>query len=1019
MRDFLRGRFARRCVKLLQHRGKRILTLSSLVGALSLFVFASQLNAQQLPISPDQLGIIQQALQSGSAQSTLGQQQYQPQQITLLPAPGQTNQGPPSRLEQIMSARAGATLSQFGYDQLGSGQPVTVPQSGAVDDDYVLGPGDEIIASFRGQESSEFTTTVDRNGNVVLPRLSPIAAAGHTLGDFREAVAAAARRSYISTQVFISVGNIRQITVLVTGEVLSPGQRLVTGLSSPADAILLSGGIKKTGSLRNVKIIRGNREISVDLYTILTQRGTAKPIHLMSGDRIVVPPLGKTVAVAGWVRNPGIYELPAGSSEVSVKTLLSLAGGLEVRGRYRLSILRVLSNGSSAMTGLNGEAGVIHDSEILFAEIGAQQTDQGATLSGGTPLAGVYSVGKTTKLSQVLSAPGAMGDNPYAAFGLIVRQNSVTHVKDLVAFTPAAVLNGREDLDLTSHDVVRVFSSKEAALLSAVLSAYAQARDDAENESRAPQTLVAQNIAAQQASANRTSLPTTSTNSSSLTSLLGQTQGQSQGLPQTPAPAATNSNVDLRPNTEREDIALLSNKVLGDGGSLVPQSNTFVQQIASGSADHNSNQGPSVSALQQYLASSQQSSQSSSSSSRSANSNQTVIPTPTYPASAYIPLPPNMQRQSGSDGGFPSNQEVQTFGDLSSQLQIDPLVLINFLTDHEVVLAGAVLGPGTYLVGPNANLQDLVSAAGGTRGWVDQSGVEIISTSIDAIHGVSRTSRQLLPIQASNLASYVVHPHDEVRFREVYANVGAGSVTLQGQVRYPGTYSIERGEKLSELLLRAGGLTDVAYPYGTVFLRKSAADQERVGFQKAADEIENAFLVGMTRIGEDKASPAGFAAIQDFINQLKTTPPVGRISIIADPAMLVANPERDTLLENNDVIYIPQRTSIVTVLGQVNQPGSFPFNSGESVEAYVDQAGGYSEIADKSNTYIVFPDGTAKPVESSWFNFNSADIPPGSTIYVARDLAPLDLRQIIIDVSTIMREFALSAASLAVISRRN
>jgi hypothetical protein len=88
------------------------------------------------------------------------------------------------------------------------------------------------------------------------------------------------------------------------------------------------------------------------------------------------------------------------------------------------------------------------------------------------------------------------------------------------------------------------------------------------------------------------------------------------------------------------------------------------------------------------------------------------------------------------------------------------------------------------------------------------------------------------------------------------------------------------------------------------------------------------------------------------------------------------------------------------------------------VEAYIDQAGGYNLIADKSHTYIVYPDGTAKPMESSWFSFDSPDIPPGSTIYVARDLAPIDLRQIIIDLSSIIREFALSAASLAVLARR-
>ena len=80
-----------------------------------------------------------------------------------------------------MSARTGYKLKQFGYDQLSSGSSVTVPQTGAVQDSYVLGPGDEIDVTLRGQENSEFTTTVDRNGQVVLPGLHPLLQPGGRL----------------------------------------------------------------------------------------------------------------------------------------------------------------------------------------------------------------------------------------------------------------------------------------------------------------------------------------------------------------------------------------------------------------------------------------------------------------------------------------------------------------------------------------------------------------------------------------------------------------------------------------------------------------------------------------------------------------------------------------------------------------------------------------------------------------------------------------------------------------------
>ena len=120
--------------------------------------------------------------------------------------------------------------------------------TGAVADDYIMGSGDEVVVSLRGQENSDIRTTVDRNGRVVLPRLAPIAAAGRSFGRFRQDVDAMVRRAYVASTASVSIGRVRQISVMVSGEVNVPGQRLATGLSSAVDAILLSGGIRKSGS---------------------------------------------------------------------------------------------------------------------------------------------------------------------------------------------------------------------------------------------------------------------------------------------------------------------------------------------------------------------------------------------------------------------------------------------------------------------------------------------------------------------------------------------------------------------------------------------------------------------------------------------------------------------------------------------------------------------------------------------------------------------------------------------------
>jgi len=390
-------------------------------------------------------------------------------------------------------------------------------------------------------------------------------------------------------------------------------------------------------------------------------------------------------------------------------------------------------------------------------------------------------------------------------------------------------------------------------------------------------------------------------------------------------------------------------------------------------------------------------------------------------AATAVPQPGtalNFQQQEVRPGRVASNLEAGTFGQLVTQLGVDPLVLINFLSDNLVTLDGAVRGPGSYLVGPSALLQDVVMAAGGTLNWADESGVELITTTVDVAGGSSHTERLNLPLRQGSLASYVVRPHDELRFKKIYSSVDAGEVTVQGEMRFVGTYKLTRGERLSDLLARAGGLTNSAYPYGTVFLRKSAAALERDGYLRTAREIQDQLIVAMTRVGNDKIDPATFASMQTFVNEIRNQTALGRISVVADPSVLAARPELDVLLEAGDVIYVPPRPSTISVLGQVRQAGNYAYQSGRTVADYISQAGGYSRFAEENETFVVLPDGSARRIEKSWFRLDPTVLPPGSAIVVPRDITPLDMRQTIIDVSQVFSQFIVSLASIAVLSKQ-
>jgi protein involved in polysaccharide export with SLBB domain len=348
-------------------------------------------------------------------------------------------------------------------------------------------------------------------------------------------------------------------------------------------------------------------------------------------------------------------------------------------------------------------------------------------------------------------------------------------------------------------------------------------------------------------------------------------------------------------------------------------------------------------------------------------------------------------------------------------------VLINFLQDHSANIDGAIRGPGLYLVGPNADIQSLIEAAGGVTQWADRSSIEVISTRVDTGAGNAQTERNTLSLADASSANMIISPHDSVRIHEVFTKVGVGAVSVQGEVRQAGNYQIVRGEHLSDVLMRAGGLTENAYPYGTVFLRRSIAVIEQDSFRRSAQQINDQLLLAMSRPSSDrKLAPDVFTSLQGYVNQLRNQKALGRMTVTADPTMLAANPAADPLLEAGDIVFIPKRPYAVSVMGEVLQQNSVPYQSGLTAAEYIDRAGGFSQFADKSEVFVVLPNGSARRVESSWLSFiESDDIPPGSAVYVGRDIAKYDLRQTIVDMTSIFSTLATTAAALAVLSRNN
>ena len=219
-------------------------------------------------------------------------------------------------------------LSYFGYDFFVDAPTTFAPANNIpVPPDYILGPNDNIRIILFGNKNATYRLKVTREGEIFFPGVGPIAVAGLTFLDTKEIIQKVVDNQLIGTQVSITLGSLRSIDIFVLGDANQPGMFTVSALSTLTNAIFKSGGIKSTGSLRNIQLKRKGKVIATfDFYDLLLKGDTSNDSRLMQGDVIFIPPITKTVGIDGEVGRPGIYELKGNET---LRDLVTFSGNLK------------------------------------------------------------------------------------------------------------------------------------------------------------------------------------------------------------------------------------------------------------------------------------------------------------------------------------------------------------------------------------------------------------------------------------------------------------------------------------------------------------------------------------------------------------------------------------------------------------------------------------------------------------------------------------------------------------------
>ncbi len=369
-------------------------------------------------------------------------------------------------------------------------------------------------------------------------------------------------------------------------------------------------------------------------------------------------------------------------------------------------------------------------------------------------------------------------------------------------------------------------------------------------------------------------------------------------------------------------------------------------------------------------------------------------------------------RQSNEKGNdFATFSRTQLLAQLISQLQLQAnagekikLVEVN----------GNVRFPGVYPLSEQMTIAQLIAAGGGLTESAFLEQAEITRTTDGTNDAIEHITFDLSKALAgSSEHNSLLQSKDSLNVLTVPNWQENIKVTLQGEVTFPGTYTIRRGESMSDVIQRAGGFSEFAALNAAVFTRKSIQAQERQHLNRLTNELRRD-LASKSFEQSITSSSLSLDEMNALITQLSNIPTLGRLVI--DLEDILAG-EQNLVLQNGDALYVPSKRDSVSVIGEVNYASSHLFKEGTDLESYIRLSGGTKERADLERIYVIKANGSVYvPQTEGWFAVNtSQEIEPGDTIVVPMDTAHMDGLTLWSTATQIFYQIGVGLAAIAAI----
>ena len=354
------------------------------------------------------------------------------------------------------------------------------------------------------------------------------------------------------------------------------------------------------------------------------------------------------------------------------------------------------------------------------------------------------------------------------------------------------------------------------------------------------------------------------------------------------------------------------------------------------------------------------------------------------------------------------------YGDNSSDINLRPNdVILVGTAEVNLQITGAIKRPAVFELSGNESYKTIIEFAGGLAPGADLESVMYSSIA-------SENSNEIINMKSEEKINFFDGDALHVKFKSktfdkinvnqsMLQKASAIRVMIQGEVNFPGTYLLEAGGRISDLLERAGGPTSAAFLDGAVFTRETVRQREAFRARELAEEVRRQVVSSSQTQLKRKLDPGDVGFITE---QLESYSGIGRV-IIDLPRAIAGRTDADLILADGDSLLIPSRNNTVTVFGEVRRQSSYVYNPKLAIEDYITLAAGTTQLADEDNIYVIKANGNVAQAEGGWFKFGSNKIiNEGDTIIVPVDFSYRQSLPFWRDVISIVYQGAVAVAAI-------